>query len=329
MTNSDYRLGRRARRPREIPPLGWRDIALRLYRKIGDDHVVVVSAGVAFFGLLAIFPALTALISIAGIILEPNDVYGYLDEISNILPPEAAGIIRDQAQQVASQEDFGVGIAAIFGLLLALYGASRGLKTLIEGMNIAYAETEARNIFWLSIVAFCLTALLVVGAVTAIVFTIVVPGVLDHLGLSSFTVALVTFGRWPILAIFTVSGLAVVYRYGPSRRNPKWRWVYPGACLATVLWIISSIIFSIYVRNFGGYNETYGALGGAIILLTWLWVSSFIILLGAELNAEMEHQTREDTTVGRDRSEGKRGAIKADTVGENVASKLEHSETKE
>ena len=263
MTETSLRLGRSAERPHEIPRLGWRDILFRLFGMIGDDHVAVVSAGVAFFGLLAIFPAITALISIAGLVLEPSEVLGYLDDVSDVLPLEAADIIREQARQVAAQEEIGVGLAAGFSLLLAIYGASRGLKTLIEGMNIAYAEAESRNIVWLSVVAFGLTALLVVGAVIAIAVTVVIPVWLAYLGLSDTTVALITYGRWPILAGFAMAGLAVLYRYGPSRRNPKWRWVSPGAVAATLLWIGASILFSLYVQNFGSYNETYGALAGS------------------------------------------------------------------
>jgi membrane protein len=149
----------------------------------------------------------------------------------------------------------------------------------------------------------------------ALAATVAAPALLGSLGFSEGVSAAVSWGRWPLLALFAIFGLAVVYRYGPSRATPRWQWVSAGAVFATILWIAASIAFSIYVRNFGSYNETYGALGGVIILLTWLWVSAFVVLLGAEVNSEAEYQTKRDSTTGAPRPQGKRGAVKADTTG--------------
>ena len=307
--------GRHADRPQDIPKPGWRDILLRVKDELTVDHVSVVSAGVAFFGLLAVFPAIAALISIAGLLLDPAAIEAQLEAAASALPQNAAAILQNQAQKVASNAGTGVGLAAIFGILVSLYSASKGMKTLMEGMNIAYDEDEERGFLSLNVTALALTLFLIVGVLIALAFTLVAPALLGSLGLSDTAQVLVTYGRWPILAILTTLGLAVLYRYGPSREDPQWQWVSVGAVVATIVWIVGSVAFSIYVRNFGSYNDTYGALGGVIILLTWLWLSAFIVLLGAELNSEMEHQTTRDTTTGPERPRGQRGAAKADTVG--------------
>lgn len=314
MASSSER-GRQAGRPKDIPTSGWRDVALRVKDEITADHVSVVSAGVAFFGLLAIFPAIATLMSIAGLIIDPATIETQLQQVTSVLPQGAASIIQNQASEVASGSGTAIGLAAIVGILLSLYSASKGMKTLMEGMNIAYDEEESRGFIKQNAVALILTLFLILGLLIALAFTVVVPGFLGNLGLPDWIVTLVTYGRWPLLAVLTMLGLAVLYRYGPSREDPEWQWVSVGAVVATVLWIVGSVAFSIYVRNFGSYNESYGALGGVIILLTWLWLSSFIVLLGAELNSEMEAQTRRDTTTGSSEPRGERGAVKADRLG--------------
>lgn len=308
--------GRSAARPQDIPRSGWRDIALRVKDEIKRDHVPVVAAGVAFFGLLAIFPAITALISLAGLIYDPQQIREQLQAAASALPENAAQIIQSQAETVAGGGT-GIGFAALGGLLLTFYSASKGMRTLIEGMNIAYDEEEKRGFIAKNLAALGLTVLLIVGVLIALAATVIAPAVVASLGLTGPLGLLITYGRWILLALLALMGLAVIYRFGPSRESPRWRWVSPRAIAATVTWIIASIAFSIYVRNFGAYNETYGALGGVIILLIWLWVSAFIVLLGAELNAEMEHQTRRDTTSGPERPMGSRGAEMADTLGES------------
>ncbi len=306
--------GRGASRPGEIPKAGWRDILVRTWHEMTRDHVSIVAAGVAVFGLLALFPAITALISIAGLMLDPAEIEARLEQVASVLPEDAAGIIQGQAREVASSST-GASIAAIGGILLALYSASKGMKSLMEGMNIAYDEEESRGFLKLNAVALGLTLFLIVGLILALGATVILPAALGFLGLSDTVRTLITVLQWPLLAVLAILGLAVVYRFGPSREQPRWRWISPGAVAATVLWIVASIGFSIYVANFGNFNETYGALGGVIILLTWLWVSAMIVLMGAELNSEAEHQTRRDTTTGEARARGERGAVKADHVG--------------
>ncbi|MHA6346885.1 YihY/virulence factor BrkB family protein [Roseivivax sp. CAU 1761] len=308
--------GRSAERPREIPGPGWRDILWRVYAEISADHVSVVAAGTAFFGLLALFPALGALVALAGLILEPATVAAQFDAMVGVLPPEAADILQSQMTEVAGASETGIGAAAILGFLLSLYSASKGTQTLMEGMNIAYDEEETRGFVARYATALLLTLLLIVGAVIALAATVAVPALLEALPLPGAVETLISVGRWVILAGLAILGFAILYRYGPSRDAPKWRWVSVGAVVATVLWILGSLAFSVYVQNFGSYNESFGAIGGVIVLLTWLWLSAFIVLLGAELNSEMEHQTRRDTTTGPREPMGERGAVKADTLGE-------------
>jgi membrane protein len=309
--------GRRAERPQDIPKPGWRDVLVRTKNEISGDHVSMIAAGVAFYGLLAIFPAIAALISIWGLMFDPRQIEQQIAQVSSVLPPEAASIITDQARKIASNAGAGMSIAAIGGILLTLYSAAKGMKALIEGLNIIYDEEEKRGFIKLNLVALALTLGLIAVMIVSLGLIIVAPALLGSLGLGSTVEALVTYLRWPILFVVAIVGLAVLFRFAPSRNQPRWRWVSWGAAIATALWIIGSIAFSIYVRNFGSYNETYGSLGAVVILLMWFWVSAFIVLLGAELNSQMELQTAEDTTRGRPQPMGRRGAHVADTVGES------------
>lgn len=303
------RHGRGARTPWRIPGAGWRDILWRVKDQVSADHVTIVSAGVAFFGLLALFPAIASLVAIAGLVMDPSQITGQIETLAAALPENAAEIVRSQARQVAGAGGTGAGIGAALGILFSLYSASKGMKSLIEGMNIAYDETEDRGFVVLNLVALGLTFVLIAGALIALSAALAAPALLGSLGLGAGMQTVLAWGRWPLLAILAMLGLAVVYRVGPSRKAPRWRWVSPGALLATVLWIVASVGFSIYVGNFGRYNETYGTLGGVIVLLIWLWLSALAVLLGAEVNAEAERQTRRDTTTDT------QDAAKADTPG--------------
>jgi membrane protein len=285
------RRGRPISSPSQIHKRGWWDILLRVKTKLVKNHVSIVAAGVAFFGLLAVFPAITALISIAGLVLDPATIETQLASLADVLPQDAAEIIKSQAAKVVSGAGTGLGLAALGGLLVSLYSASKGTKSLMEGMNIAYGETEDRSFLMVNLVALALTLFLILGFVGAIVAVMAAPALIAAIGLPEGLETLVTYGRWPMLAVFAIIGLAVIYRYGPSRHTPAWRWVSVGAVVATLVWLLGSFAFSVYVSNFGVYNETYGTLAGLIILLVWLWLSGFVVLLGAELNSEIEHQS--------------------------------------
>lgn len=308
--------GRAAVSPSDIPARGWKDIAWRVKDELDHDHIATFAAGVAFFGLLALFPAVGATIALAALAVDPVLVQAQLGGLLSALPPEAAAILQQQLTDVVATTGGGMGIAALFGLLVSLYSASKGMKVLIEGMNLAYDEDEKRGFLKLNLLAIGMTVGAIVGIIAALAAMIAVPAILATVGLSRAGEIVLVYGRWIVLAALALLGLAALYRYGPSRDTPRWRWVTPGSLLAAVLWIAGSALFSIYAGNFGSYNETYGTLGGVIMLLTWLWLSAFIVLLGAEVNAEIEHQTRRDTTEGAEQPMGTRGAAMADSVGE-------------
>lgn len=307
--------GRGAETPIEIPAPGWKDILFRVKDEIATDHVSLVAAGVAFYALLAIFPAVTALMALAGLVMEPAQVTEQLEAITRLIPEEAATIILDQAIAVTGSEETGLGWAFLIGVGLALYSASKGVGSLMEGLNVAYDEDETRGFVTKLIWTLGLTLMLVGVLLLGLGATLAVPAVVSFLALPDWFETLLTYGSWVLLAALTVLALAVLYRYGPARDNAEWKWLTPGSVIACVLWIVASVGFSIYVRNFGSYNESFGSMAGAIILLMWLWISAFIVLLGAEFNSEMEAQTRKDSTTGPDEPMGERDAVKADKLG--------------
>ncbi|MFX0544447.1 YihY/virulence factor BrkB family protein [Roseovarius sp. S1116L3] len=308
--------GRDAQKPSGIPAKGWKDIALRVKDEMARDHVGLIAAGVAFYALLAIFPALTALLAIGGLMLEPSQIVNQLQTFSEVMPEQVASIILDQAEEVAGSREGGLGLAAVLGILLALYSASKGVGSLIEGLNVAYDEEEERGFIWLKVITFGLTIALILGVIVAMVLMMAVPAALAFVQLGPVVEMAVTAGSWLLLLIMLSVALTFLYRFGPDRDRPEWRWTSPGSTVACVVWLIASIGFAIYAANFGSYNESFGSLGGAIVLLMWLWISAYIVLMGAELNAEMEAQTRYDTTIGEDEPMGERGAEKADRLGE-------------
>ncbi len=307
--------GRTATSPSEIPSSGWRDIALRVKDQLSKDNASIVAAGVAFYGVLALFPALAALVSLYGIIMDPHDIERHLTSASSLLPQEAHSIIDGQLKSVTKNTGSALSLGAIGGVLLALWSASKGMKALVTSLNIAYDEEEARGFLKLTGIALLLTIGAIIFIVVALTFITFLPSMLESFGLGQLGQTLLSLLRWPLLAMVVVAGLAVLYRYAPCRDKPQWQWVSLGAGLATFLWITGSILFSLYVENFGNYNKTYGSLGSAVILFMWFFVTAYIVLLGAEVNAEMERQTKKDTTVGTREPLGEREAYAADTVG--------------
>ncbi|MBF9034977.1 YihY family inner membrane protein [Rhodobacterales bacterium HKCCE2091] len=308
--------GRMAERPRQIPWRGWRRIAVRTWTETNRDHLGLIAAGVAFYGLLALFPAITALMAVAGLAFEPAQITAQVELIFSLVPEAAAQIIIDQASAVAGSDEGGLGLSAALGFALAVWSASKGVSSLIEGVNVAYDEAETRGIVRLTVTRLALTLFLVTGMVTGLGATIVLPSILQILALGPTTEMVIGLVRWGVLLLMTMIGVGVVYRYAPDRQMARWRWLTPGAVLATIAWIAASAGFAVYVQNFGSYQETFGALAGVIILLMWLWISAYLILIGAELNAEVEAETRIDTTIGDPMPIGTRGAVKADTVAE-------------
>ena len=309
--------GRHAETPSEIPTEGWKDILLRVKDEIAADHVGLIAAGVAFYGLLALFPAITACMAIAGLLTEPQGIVDQLEQIGSLMPEQAADIVIGQATSVAGSSEGGLGLAAVAGILIAIYSASKGMSSLVEGMNVAYDETDERGFIRRTLLIYGLTVFLIIGFLIGIGVAMVLPAVLAGFGLGPVVEWVAGIASWLVLIGLTIFGLSVLYRYGPDRDDPQWKWVTPGAALATGLWAIGSAAFAFYVANFASYNETFGTLGGVIVLLMWLWLSAYIVLLGAEIDSEMEAQTRGDTTVGPERPMGVRHAAKADNLGES------------
>jgi membrane protein len=309
--------GRHATQPRDIPAKGWRQIALRVKDELSTDNISIIAAGIAFYGLLAIFPAIAALVSIYGLIANPANIENHLSALSSVMPAQAWDILNQQLNKVASGATGRLTFGFLLGLGLALWSATSGIKTLMTALNITYDEEETRGFIKFNAIALLMTLGAILFAIVAIGLVIVLPALFAAIGLGQTMESLLSILRWPLLALAVVLVLAVVYRYAPDRDKPKWRWVSWGSVVATVLWIVASVLFSFYVSNFGSYNETYGSLGAVVILLMWFYISAYLVLLGAELNAEMEHQTTEDTTRGPGRPMGKRDAYVADTVADS------------
>jgi|SRR5579884_2418510 len=312
---SGHGRGRSAAAPSEIPARGWKDILLRIYDNIGEDRIVLVAAGVTFYSLLAIFPAIAALVALYGLFADPSHIAAQVDSLSGVLPGGALDIVREQMNRVAAQGQTKLGVAFIVGFLVSLWSANAGIKSIFDALNLVYDEREKRGLIKLNLVSLAFTTGAILFVLLAIGCVIALPAVFSSMGMASATALIAKIARWPILLIVIALALAFVYRFGPSRAEPKWRWITWGSAFAAVGWIAVSILFSWYAANFGSYNKTYGSLGAVVGFMMWLWLSTVVILLGAELDAEMEHQTARDTTTGGAKPIGTRGATMADTVG--------------
>jgi membrane protein len=312
----DQGRGRRALAPWQIPFKGWKDILIRTYRQINEDRLLAVAAGVVFYGLLALFPAITALVSSYALFAKASTINDHLSLISGVLPAGAFDIVKDQVARVLAKGDVKLGMAFVTSFLLAVWSANGGMKAILDALNVAYEEKEKRGFLKLNAISLTFTFAGLVGVLIAIGCVVALPIVLSMIGLGSISDALLRIGRWPALVLMLLLGLAVLYRYGPSRRSPQWRWLSVGSVFASVMWLAGSALLSFYLANYANYDATYGSLGAAIGLMMWMWMSTIVVLFGAELNAEIEHQTAADSTGDGDRPPGQRGAKVADTVGE-------------
>ena len=307
--------GRHATHPLQIPWQGWTDILWRTYAEMQSDRLLSIAGGVAFFVLLAIFPAITALVSAYGLFFNASDITNNLSLLADIVPANVLTIVHEQAQRIAANSGGTLSLGIVVGILVSLWSAMSGVKAMIDALNVIYEQPEGRNFFKLSLVALAFTLGGFATFLLAIAGVVVLPLVLAPIGLGSAAGTLTRFGRWPVLLLVLLIGLAVLYRYGPYRRAARWQWVSVGSVFAAVTWIIASYLFSWYLASFANYNATYGSLGAVVGLMMWLWISTIVVLLGAELNAEIEHQTAHDSTVGAEKPLGQRGAVMADTVG--------------
>lgn len=306
--------GRHADGPLEIPAAGWRDILWRVYGQIVEDRVLLVAAGVTFYLLLALVPTLSAFVSTYGLVADLKTVAGNIEALASLLPGGAISVLSEQLERLISQSTDSLSLALVASLAITLWSANAGMKSLFEAMNVAYGETEKRSFLKLNAITlgFTVAAIALVGLLITI--TVAMPVALDFLYLGAAAEWVLRIAGYGLLAALATVGIAVLYRWGPSRRLAKWRWISVGAGMTVVCLLAFSVLFSWYVGNFGSYDATYGSLGALIGFMMWIWISTTILLVGAELNAEIEHQVVPDTTVPPRRPLGKRGATMADTV---------------
>ena len=306
--------GHDAAKPSDIPARGWWAIAKRVAAKVSSDRLLSEAAAITFYALLALFPALAAMVSLYGLIADPATISDHLDTLSGVVPGGGMQIISDQVHSLAANGDKALGFAALLGLATSLWSANQGTKALFDALNVVYAETEKRGFLLRTAVTLAFTLGGIVFVLLALAAVVAVPVVLGFAGLGDVAEPLLRILRWPLMLVALAVLLACIYRFGPSREHARWQWVSWGGGFAAVAWVVGSIAFSYYVSHFGSYDKTYGSLGAAVGFLTWIWLSATIVLVGAELNAETEQQTARDTTTGPEQAPGRRGAKKADAV---------------
>lgn len=305
-------VGKDAEGPGELPAEGWWATLKRVYSEINDDRVMLTAAGVTFYLLLALFPALAAFVSLYGFVADPQTIADHVAFLGGLLPTGGIDLIREQLTSLAQQETSSLSIGFLAGLAIALWSANSGMKSLFDAMNVVYDETEKRSFLWYNVASLAFTLGGIAIGVVMLTAVGVVPALMAYLRLEAATEVLVRYLRWPVVFLIVMFVISIIYRYGPSREQAKWRWITWGSSLATLVWVVTSFGFSWYLANFADYNATYGSLGAVIGFMMWTWISVMILLIGAELNAELEHQTAQDTTTGPERRMGARGAEMAD-----------------
>ncbi len=306
------RAGHNAEGPSQIPAEGWWAVMKRVGAGFIEDRLMTEAAGVTFYTLLAIFPAMATLISLYGLVADPASVNQQLNNLNGVVPGGGLDIIREQVKSLTSNGAAALGFGVLFGFLTSLWSSNQGMKALFDALNVVYHEKEKRSLVWFNLISMSFTLGAILFIIVALVGIAVVPIVLSYVGLQDQSASLIAMARWPALMIVLALLLSLIYRYGPSRNHARWQWVSWGSVSATVLWLVASVGFSYYVSNFGSYNKTYGSLGAVVGFMTWIWLSLIVVLMGAELNAELEQQTERDSTVGGDKPIGTRGAFKAD-----------------
>jgi membrane protein len=306
--------GQPAGRPEQISKEGWWDVLVRVKTEVAEKRFAIIAAGVAFYALLAATPALAALVSIYGLVFDPQQAMDQIAAMRSPIPAEVVDLLDGELKELTQAPPSALGLGVAGGLLLAIWSVSSGVRALMEALNVAYDEEEKRGFFTRMGLSLLLTLGALMGGIAAVGAVVLLPAMLNVAGLGKVPGNVVYYVRWPILAAMFWLGLMVMYRYGPSRNRPRWAWVSPGGLLATVLWLAASALFSWYVESFGNYNKTYGSMGAVVILLMWLLLSAYVVLIGAKINAESERQARKDSTVGEPQPLADRRAYAADTV---------------
>lgn len=274
--------------PSKIKFSGWKTILKRVLKEISENNVSIISAGVAFYSFLAVFPAIAALVSIYGLAMDPQSIQDQLSQISGMMPQEAYEILKTQLEKLVSTPESALGWSMAIGILFSLWSANKGTKSLFTGVDIAYDTVNQRGFLKQNALTLSFTLGAILLLIISMILIVVFPALVGLIGLPSGIENLIGYGRWLLLAAILIWFLGEVYKHAPYKKTPKFRWVFPGALLATLLWLIASWGFSFYVSNFGSYGEVYGSISAVVVMLLWMFLTSFIILLGAELNSEIE-----------------------------------------
>jgi membrane protein len=293
--------------PSEISARGWKDILWRVYDGISEGRILANAAGVTYYALLALFPAVAALVSIYGLFADPSAIVSHLDAISGFAPGGAIEVLRDQLTRLTAQGSTTLGVSFLIGLVVSLWSANSGIKALFDALNVVYGEKEERSFIKLNAVTLCFTIATIVFLLVALACMIALPVAINYLQLSGATAPILKVAPWPILLVLIALTLALIYRYGPNRTEARWRWITPGSACAAIVWLAASALFSWYASNFGNFNKTYGSLGAIIGFMIWMWLSIIVVLVGGKLNAEIEHQTARESTAGPPKPLGRRG----------------------
>lgn len=315
MNTADNR-GHDAEKPGQIPRNGWKDIGIRVKDQLAKDNVSIVSAGVAYYFFLALFPTIIAAVSIYGLVMDPAQVEQQMSQIAGILPEQASRMLSNILERIAGKTEETLGWSFAVSILVSLWSAQKGTNSVFEGVNIAYDEIDERGFFKRNGLTLLFTLAGIILGILCTALVVAFPALVESINLPFYLETLIQWLRWPLMAAVVMGALGITYKIAPYRRSPRFRWVSPGAIIATILWLAGSILFSVYIDNFGNYDETYGSFAAVIILMLWFYITAYIILLGAEINSEMEHQTRKDSTIGEDKPMGQRNAWHADHVAE-------------
>lgn len=307
--------GHRASSPWEMPKRAWRDIARRTYKRTWDDNIALVAAGVAFYGFFALLSLLGLIVLVYGFVANPLTVIEHMQALTAILPQDVAFIIGDQLMNAVRASEKTKGLAILLAFLVATYGGTNGAASVITALNIAYEEKERRSLFRFYLLAVTMTLVALLVSLCAIASTAML-AYLQHLlpHLPSALVLLAKVLGYLVLVLAAAATASFLYRFGPSREEAKWKWITPGSMFAALTWLLLTWAFGIYVGRFTNYHASYGSLGAVVALLTWMYLSAYAFIFGAELNSEIEHQTAKDSTTGSPRPLGERGAWAADNV---------------
>ena len=307
--------GHEADSPAEMPKRAWKDILARTYKRTWDDNVALVSAGVAFYGFFALLSLLGLIVLVYGFVADPRTVIEHMQELTVVLPTDVAVLIGDQLMTAVKSSEGTKGFGILLAFLVAIYGGTNGAASVITALNIAYEEKEERSLFRFYLLAVCMTVGALVVALVALAATAAI-GYLHHLLPQSSRAAVIAgkIGGYVLLALLAALVASVLYRIGPSREDAKWKWISPGSLFCALAWLLLTVAFGFYVSHFTNYHASYGSLGAVVALLTWMYLSAYAFVFGAELNSEIEHQTAKDSTTGSPEPLGDRGAWAADNV---------------